>query len=255
MQQWNAWVASRNDGLPPIRKLFFDHVPKCAGTSIRRFLQRLFSQRRTYGVYSGIESRCRAFKSMPESLRHQFDLVIGHGVHTLVDYVAAEAVTATVLRQPVDRIISHYHYVLREQTHYLHERVVRGQMSLRDYVESGLSDELYNFMTCHYLGVSPAEAEQDGVLSAERALEIVRTRYRVIGILERLPHFMTALCNEIGTDTRWDNTRLNVTASRPKTDSIAPEDYEMIAARNSLDMHFYKRITEIAIDDPVPTDT
>ena len=50
----------------------------------------------------------------------------------------------TFLRDPVERLISHYHYVLRRPKHYLYEQVVKDGLSLSDYVTSDISPELSN---------------------------------------------------------------------------------------------------------------
>lgn len=233
-------------GRSHVRKLLFEHVPKCAGTAAMKFLERQYARRRTYTVYDRRPDECGTFRQMPESRRHAYDLVIGHGAHRLIDWCAPDAVTATVLRQPVDRIVSHYYYVLEQPDHYLHVEVVGRSMTLRDYVESGVSDELRNYMTCSFLGMTPAEAERDPARSVDRAWEILRGRYRVVGIVERLPPAMEAIRTAIGATTPWTNTRTNSTAGRRPIESIAAEDRRAIADRNALDMELYRRAAEAA---------
>jgi hypothetical protein len=229
-----------------VRKLLFEHVPKCAGTAAMKYLEQRYSRRRTYTVYDRRPNECETFRRMPEEQRRRYDLVIGHGAHRLLDWFAPDAVTATVLRQPVDRIVSHYYYVLEQPDHYLHGRVVGGKMSLRDYVESGLSDELRNYMTCSFLGASPAEAERDPARAVDRAWDVLRGRYRVVGIVERLPPAMEAIRTAIGATTPWKNARTNSTAGRRSLESIAAEDRRAIADRNALDLELYRRAAEAA---------
>jgi hypothetical protein len=229
-----------------VRKLLFEHVPKCAGTAAMKYLERQYARRRTYTVYDRRPNECETFQRMPADERHRYDLVIGHGAHRLLDWCAPDAVTATVLRQPVDRIVSHYYYVLEQHDHHLHDTVVGRKMSLRDYVESGVSDELRNYMTCRFLGVSPTEAERDPGRSVDRAWEILQSRYRVVGVVERLPPAMEAIRTAIGATAAWTNTRTNTTVGRRPIDSIAAEDRRAIADRNALDVELYRRAAEAA---------
>ncbi|NBB78933.1 MAG: sulfotransferase family 2 domain-containing protein, partial [Verrucomicrobia bacterium] len=132
------------------RRILFDHIPKCAGQSLNAYLRRHFPGRKIFHMPGSAPAASVAqFRQLPESQRHAFALISGHLAGYLFDEVHPDSCKITVLREPVDRIVSHYYFVKRTQSHYLHEKVLREGLSLRDYVEQALSHELSNHYTLH----------------------------------------------------------------------------------------------------------
>jgi hypothetical protein len=97
--------------------LIYEHIPKCAGTSIVGFLA---SQHRNPYIINGRHTRQSIddFDSLPETERAKIDFVGGHGASLCRGVI--EPVYATVLRHPVDRVVSYYHYCRRDTGHTLH---------------------------------------------------------------------------------------------------------------------------------------
>lgn len=228
------------------RKLLFEHVPKCGGTAVRGYLEHHYRGSRTYRVYGWRPGECETFKRLSERRRHAYDLIIGHGVHELLDWTAPETVAATVLREPVDRIVSHYYYVREKPEHYLHAAVATGNLSPGAYVAAGLSDELRNHMVCRFLGVRPEVAERDPTRAVEGAWNVLQTRYRIVGIAERLDAAMEAIRTAVGFDGRFSGERVNGTRNRRPTTILSPEDRRLIEEHNALDIELYRRVAEIA---------
>ena len=197
-------------------------------------------------MYRHGSKECDTFKKMPEPRRHAYDLVIGHSAHHLVDFCSTEAVVATILRNPVERIISHYYYVLEQPTNYLHSEVVRRRMTLHDYVREAISDELRNYVTCCFSGMTPDEASRDPVGAVETAWATLRDRYHIVGVVEQLQPAIDALRMATGIHQPWPNRQYNITASRPLTDRVSAQDRQAISEQNALDMALYLRVAEKA---------
>lgn len=227
-------------------KLLFEHVPKCGGTATRVFLERQYARRSIYSVYDRRPGERETFKALPESQRHAYDLIIGHGAHDLLDWCAPDIVAATVLRQPVDRIVSHYYYVQERPEHYLHEAVVSRKLSLREYAASNLSIELRNNMVCRFLGIGPDDAERDPARSVDAAWEMLRSRYRVVGVVERLGPAMNAIREAVGLVGAWSGERTNRTKNRRPLEALSSEDRRVIEEHNALDVELYRRVAEVA---------
>jgi hypothetical protein len=183
---------------------------------------------------------------MPEQRRYAYDLVIGHSANHLVDFCSPEAIIATILRNPVERIISHYYYVLEQPTNYLHSEVISRRMTLRDYVCAAISDEMRNYVTCSFSGMTSDEASRDPVGAVETAWATLRSRYHVVGIVERLQPAIDALRMATGIRQPWPNKQYNTTVSRPLADSISALDRQAIREHNALDMELYLRVAEYA---------
>jgi hypothetical protein len=130
------------------KSLIFLHIPKAAGTSLHRIIGRQYPQPSIFSidgadVYGSIEE----FKGLSESQRARIACLKGHMPFGLHRYLPQPCAYITFLRDPIDRIVSHYYFVLRTPSHYLYEQVTSQRMTLDDYVRSGISGELSNGQT------------------------------------------------------------------------------------------------------------
>jgi hypothetical protein len=57
-------------------KIFFDHLPKCGGTTLNNYLMSQFPSRKVFFVDG--ESSIKFFKESPEAFRFKFDFIFGH---------------------------------------------------------------------------------------------------------------------------------------------------------------------------------
>ena len=180
------------------RPILFDHIPKCAGSTLGHYLQVHYPHRKTFHL-DGKNPRAsvEAFRRMPEVKRHAFALIKGHLAGQLIDAVHLETLKITVLREPIDRIVSHYFYARRNPAHYLHDKINREGLSLKQYVEMGLSHELQNHYTLHFSGLNLEQAEADPEASIALALDGIR-RFDLVGVQDDLSGFIEALRREAG---------------------------------------------------------
>ena len=124
-----------------MQRMVFIHIPKAAGTSLRAILFSQHEKDRIFTIYKNAAERVEEFKVLPEERRHHFTLVAGHMPFGIHEYFP-ESTYVTMLRRPVDRVVSHYYYALKNPDHYLHDQA--RKMSLKEYVSAGLSGELDN---------------------------------------------------------------------------------------------------------------
>ena len=140
----------------------FDHLPKCGGTSVNYFLKNAYPKRASFNL--NIDSPIKSteeFKNFNLRKRQKTKLVYGHLANELRDFVNPESIWAVVVREPVDRIISHYFFVKRNKKHYLHEEVEEKNISLEEYCYHNLSYELEKFYVAHFSGLSSLEIQRN----------------------------------------------------------------------------------------------
>ena len=225
-------------------KLLFDHIPKCGGATLTAYLERHYPKRKTYTV-DGSNASVDKFKNMSESKRYGYDLVKGHLAHQLIDFVHPECLKVTVLREPVDRIVSHYYYAKRRSTHYLHMKINRLEMTLEDYVSSDISGgELRNFYTTHFSGLELEDAEENPEESIAKAVDVLLKRYDVVGFLDNFSPFVEMLRNKVNLIHKYENDRVNVTQNRPSLNNVEGSTLRKIEQRNQLDIDMYRRIRD-----------
>ena len=119
----------------------FLHIPKAAGQTLYRILERNYPGAGNWLFDPGnAQETLQQLQCMEEEPRRQLRVCRGHfpfGLHRIVN---GPYTYVTILRHPVDRMISHYHYVKEYgPAHYLYEAIRAHGWSLGEYVSSGVS--------------------------------------------------------------------------------------------------------------------
>jgi hypothetical protein len=121
---------------------YFIHMPKTAGTSLRSAV----FQVSTPGVLvQPLYSKDDHYSLMSLKGRDNQLIVFGHfsfGLHRQLEDAHAEY--ATVLRHPVDRVISLYQHHLRFESSPYHTLLIEQKFSLTDFVEACITPETNN---------------------------------------------------------------------------------------------------------------
>lgn len=227
----------------PQQVVIFIHIPKTGGMTLQRILEKQYKFNNTFTInsryfYESIEQ----FKHLPESQRAAIKLLQGHMFFGLHEFLPMPCSYITILRNPIDRIISHYYYVIQNPTHYLYQSVISQKMNLRDYVCSGLSPELDNCQTRLLSGVQePIGVGQCSFELLEKAKTNLKSHFAVVGLLERFNETLILLKENF----RWKMPfyiRQNKTQkpSNYNYKNISPEILEAIIKNNKLDIKLYK---------------
>lgn len=187
------------------RAILFDHIPKCAGTSLAEHLFARCAGRPVLRLDGSAQDEAtRRFAALPEPTRHGYALIAGHGAFRLAPFAAPDALRITVLRDPVERIASLHRYILKTPAHYLHREVARGMPTLAAFTSTHATLEIRNFVTWHYTGLPPAEIERDPAGAARRAFDILRDGFDLVGFTEAIDAFVARLDARAGFDATPD---------------------------------------------------
>jgi hypothetical protein len=117
------WFTRRRDDLAP---LYFLHIPKAAGTSVRHILTEKYGDRLCpAGMWDD-------FFRTPKLRTTTYEAYSGHFGIDLPIFLRTPMRVFTLLREPVARTLSHYLEVRRTATHPLHNLV--STQTLRDFV-------------------------------------------------------------------------------------------------------------------------
>ena len=229
-------------------KILFDHLPKCGGSSLNTYLAAHYPMRKTFSI-NGLNPNASVeqFKRLPQARRHGYDLINGHLANALLNCVHPDCLKITMLREPVDRIISHYYYVRRTPTHYLHETVTASGMGLADYAVSGLSEELRNWYTAHFSGLTAVEAEQAPEAAVNTALDGVLNHFDLVGFVDAFSSFTDALLVRANLRHAYRGRKVNLTPGRAGIEEVPETALRAIRQVNQLDIVLYNKI-KAAVD-------
>jgi hypothetical protein len=132
--------------------LYFLHIPKTAGTAVIDALDRYFAPEAILPAQLIPDLE----KLPPEALRAT-RYVRGHLGARLELILGRPVTTFTILRDPLERTLSHFAHVQREPGHYLHARVGRPGFGLEDFLADRDCRQLVTNTQARFL-VRPAHA-------------------------------------------------------------------------------------------------
>ena len=217
--------------------VIFLHIPKAAGTTLHRILERQYPPTAIFSIGSDAHTSIREFKELPDAQRAAIRLFRGHMPYGLHSYLPQPATYFTILRDPVERVISYYHYILRTPDHYLHDTVVGQKMSLKALLESGLpimmNDTQVRLISGVWADVGFGECTPDIL---EMARHHLAQSFSVVGLAEQFDATLLMLKRTYGWG-RMFYVRENV--GRGRDPQIDPETLALIRQFNQLDHTLY----------------
>jgi len=226
------------------RRILFDHLPKCGGSTLSTYLEAHYPRRKIFSVGGNPITSVKEFKALSRYKRYRYDLIKGHLSNELIDYVHSDCLNVTVFREPVDRIISYYYSAKSAPAHYLYSKIMESEMNLEEFATSDLSAELRNWYTTHFSGLNVSDAEKYPEESVAKAAEVVLKRYDIIGFLDDFSSFAKRLQNQAKFRYEYQDKRVNVTQDRPSLNNISPSTSKKIEEINHLDIDLYRKIRE-----------
>lgn len=227
--------------------VFFLHLPKTAGTTMRRVLDREYRNVRRYEIGEDVTGDIRTFRSRPWDANNAPRLVQGHMSYGLHEFVPGPSAYVTVLREPIRRALSDYHYVTSTPGHPIHEHV--KDMSLVEYFESGITGQLSNGQVRLLSG--DHLPEDRGVPSNrrmekadfDRARANLDDNFAAVGVQERFDETLLLFRRRLGW--RWPfYVRENVTSRPYRREDIPDGDLARLRELNLLDIELYDAVRD-----------
>jgi hypothetical protein len=227
------------------QSIIFLHIPKAAGTTLNRIMERQFEPTAIFTIDgSRTQESIEEFKKLPKAQREKIRVLRGHMHFGLHEHLPQPSTYITILRDPVDRTISNYYFVLRNPNHRLHYEVKSRHMTLKDYVSSRVNPQLDNGQTRLLSGV---EGRAFGECSTEM-LEIAKKNleefFSIVGLVERFDETLILLKRAFGWRIPF-YIKENITRSRPIKGDILKLTLNLIEEYNELDIDLYRYATEM----------
>lgn len=225
---------------PRDETLIFLHVPKTAGVSMSRTIIRHFAEDEIFHVRSPAHERAPVFskdhgtvddfRQLPESQRGRYRLILGHMHFGLHEHVPRPCAYVTVLRDPVERLLSHYGQFRRMVEN---NELADGQ-GFSTF--EGFCKAKWNAADNHQTRFVCGEEfdKHSRRENLERAKENLRKHFRVVGTMERFDETVRVLHRVRG----WPDVaqfRDNVGGGRLQREAIDEEFLAYLEALNCLD--------------------
>ena len=231
--------------------VLFLHIPKTAGYTLRSLLKLQYKNSKV--LFLKGSNPVQSFNDwMDNNTLEHIDLLFGHidfGIHKNfikdVDYV-------TMIRHPLNRLVSHYNYVKRESKHYLHKKVVDNNLSLKQFVENGYSLELNNGMVRILIGAGGSHKNEYSKYNIpfgkcenwmlQEAKENIKQHFKIVGLQEEFEKSIVLLKRTLNWNTYKPYVSQNRTLKKYK--QLDEDTYNVIRKYNELDFQLFECVQD-----------
>lgn len=254
---------TRSVGVMDRELVIFAHQPKTGGSTLRQIMGRIYSPEQTFVMHGvspfTVQASINRLRALSDAEKRKIGTVTGHmpfGVH---QFLPQQSSYITLLREPVERVISHLGHVIRNQHQWnAHDGNDWGEA---EFFARGATPEAFldwmekfgfdNLQTRLLLEPAPDGwdrlAKPWPVLderSLDSAKETLATRFAVAGTLERYDETLLLLQRRFN----WRNvfyTKANTNPGRKTQREVGDKTVEMIRDRNRLDVEIVKFAGEL----------
>lgn len=230
------------------KPLIFLHIPKTGGWTLHNVLTWVnWREGRTYNVKRS--ATLEDFGKLPVQEKNKVSVMKGHmpfGAHLL--FPNPEQVSyITMLRDPVKRIISSYYYIRKLKTHPLHKKLMEGNYTLKEYVESGVIANTENAQVRMISGKVDLPHGSCTKQILEEAKSNLEKYFSVVGINEYYDESLVMMQKELDWRTPY-YLKANVGGHGVKPEDLDQETHDVILKFNTLDLELYQHAKAIFLD-------
>jgi len=230
------------------RRFFFVHVQKAAGTEVRERMKRQFAPAQLYPdatdgdlITVGPQVSVAQLLARWPARKADIRVITGHFPYATTELLDAEFVTMSVLREPVERVLSHLRHH-RKLTPDARDR------SLEELYDEVLQPEFFHNHMVKVFSLTSAEVAESAALDRWAVLKVIEftperlarakanvEQLDVLGLQDRLDEF----CRELTARFGWD-LGAPLYANRTPAEDAPRALRDRIAADNALDAELWE---------------
>jgi hypothetical protein len=233
---------------PEHPKILFVHIPRTGGMTFGEILRTLYDGHGICSFYgdetgSVANDKIHRFVSRDAAEKNRFAVLKGHVVFGF-DPSLTGFQPVTLLRKPLERLVSYYFYALRNRHHYLHAFLMQRKLRLEPFLVSELSIELDNYQVRAVSGAafstSRERVNRDHLELAKRNL---RERFAAFGLSESFDRSMLEFARRFGWCLPpFGRENRGEYAGQPE---LSAEGLAHVTRRNQFDIELYQYAEEL----------
>lgn len=214
--------------------VIFLHIPKTGGRSLENILLRKYSKEE---VLVNVHKQMGEIAEWPDERKRKVRYLQGHFAYGAHEVFPQGCRYITMLREPVERVISLYYFLKRTTSHPLCQVIANDKMGLEEFLTSGISDEISNDQTRLIAGVSTG-AQAGAADMLELAKNNIENKFILAGLVEKFDDTLVLLKRRLGLKNIYYGIR-NQTINRPMKEEISESALSLICERNQADLDLY----------------
>jgi hypothetical protein len=215
--------------------VIFLHVPKTAGTTLNRLIEWEYPLFEIYSIDPVFfKWSASHLWQLPVRRLKRTRMFKGHMLFGLHKVLPQRATYITVLREPVDRVISAFYFMRSYILHPLYWKLRRENWTLEDFVRHSRRENVQSKILAGGEYNSPCTKEV-----FEQAKENVFGHFSVVGLSERFEESLALMKLRFGWKLQR-YSRFNVTRARPRKRDLPQSTLDLIVEKNSFDLALYE---------------
>jgi hypothetical protein len=215
--------------------LLFVHVPKTAGSSLYSIFRTILKPPELLKLHPNGETLVR-INALPKRHASRLKVLYGHVDTQLARQIVPLDQCVTLLRDPVDRLVSYYAFA-KDMNSGSHSDLAR-RTSITQWIDALRLPETDNGMVRRFSGLPEADFGHCTGKMLERAKANL-AQFALVGLTERFDDFYALLAHRLGLPMRT-YVAAKVNAERPRFNQLPTETLAELERRNELDRELYR---------------
>jgi len=218
--------------------LIFLHLQKTGGSTLGRIIDRHYPLKNIY-ILRGSDAEIAEFTDLPESQRAKTLLLRGVTYYGIHEYIPRESRYFTLMRNPVDRVVSNFMFLQRKGKHGAQVNYNQRKRTLEQWLEQ--SPYNFNVQVRTILGGAKRSDALNQTLppdAVEQAKAHLRAHFSLVGLTERFDESLLVMGQRFGWDKLHYVKRL--VSPKEQREKITKEQRDWIAQHCTLDMELYE---------------
>lgn len=215
--------------------LLFVHVPKTAGSSLYSIFRTILKPPELLKLHPNGETLVR-IDALPKRHASRLKVLYGHVDTRLARQIVPLRQCVTLLRDPVDRLVSYYAFA-KDMNSGSHSELARRTPITR-WIDALRLPETDNGMVRRFSGLPEAGFGRCTGQMLERAKSNLM-QFALVGLTERFDEFYALLAHRLALPMRT-YVAAKVNAERPRFDQLPPQTLAELERRSELDRELYR---------------
>jgi hypothetical protein len=225
------------------QKILFIHNPKTGGTSLNYYIFCKFFNKRRYKITAWEKEKADFIKYKH---RNSLKIIHGHFPFGIHNYIEAPYTYITILRNPIQRLISYYYYMLAWPSHFpenpIASSIQKNNYTIEEFIQKTKSENCDNGQTRLISGINPEFGKCTSEM-LEIAKKNLKNEFSVVGITERYDETLAV----INFTLKWKSYHIerNVATNKKKDVKISQTAREALTKYNEFDLQLYDYANEL----------